>query len=84
MTPSAIDANANTQQRLEYPAEEWRMVRQLVRLIGSAKTWQDMVEASDALFHVEMRAKCMRDERNAEKDHISSAQGLAAGKSWLG
>jgi hypothetical protein len=52
----------------DYPPDEWRITRQLVRMIGSAKTWQDMVEASDALFQVELRAKQMRDEVKGTDD----------------
>jgi hypothetical protein len=47
---------------LPYPPEEPFVVSQLVRLLQSAKTWSDVVHASDALRTVQTLAASMRTE----------------------
>ncbi len=46
----------------DYPQEETFVVRQLLEQIARAETWHDICLASDALFHVKLKAKSMRDE----------------------
>lgn len=61
-----------------YPPEEWQITRQLVRMIGNAPTWQNIVEASDALFHVQLMAKSLRSER----DHHAAASQRTEAQEW--
>jgi hypothetical protein len=81
--------SANSSNR-PYPVEESIIIRQLVRKIGAAQTWQDMVDASNALFQVELRAKQMREERDREgatqrQAVIGGLQGAnQANRSWMG
>jgi hypothetical protein len=49
-----------------YPPDEWRIAGELIRQIGSATTWQRVIEAGDALMNVSRMAKSLRDEQNQD------------------
>lgn len=52
--------------KARYPAEEPSIVGQLVRIIAAAQTWQEITETASAIFHVQLHAKSMRGEQEAE------------------
>lgn len=70
MTQPAAAGLCNSSQQ-EYPPDEWRIAGELIRQIGTATTWQRVVEAGDALMTVSRMARSMRDER----DHHAQAEG---------
>lgn len=73
----------------DYPPEEWRITGELIRQIAKAQTWQRVVEAGDALMHVERMAASLRSDRDfhaaAESQRTETQEWLClGGHKWVG
>ena len=64
--------------------EESRVCAALVREIGNARTWADIVVAADALIHTRIMAKHLRQEASAQTVQAVRATGVgaAAQQAW--